>query len=148
MLLPNSPTSIHFSSFIQQLTFCSFLYQIESLAEEDDGEDEILAGTPGADAKVEPVYFKPKPLRRLAAVDELESLSPMTESKVLNLTGEDSPQIYSICGRGAMSSFKVLKHGLQVTEMATSELPGTPTSIWTLRNHADGKCSYTEEQTF
>ena len=43
------------------------------------------------------------------------------------------------CGRGPRSSLRVLRHGLEVTEMAVSELPGNPNAVWTVKIRADGK---------
>ena len=52
---------------------------------------------------------------------------------------EDTPQVYAACGRGPRSSLRVLRHGLEVTEMAVSELPGNPNAVWTVKKRADGK---------
>jgi len=52
---------------------------------------------------------------------------------------EDTPQLYVACGRGPRSSLRVLRHGLEVTEMAVSELPGNPNAVWTVKIRADGK---------
>ena len=54
---------------------------------------------------------------------------------------EDTPQLYSACGRGPRSTLRVLRHGLEVTEMAVSELPGNPNAVWTVKKRADGKYS-------
>lgn len=42
------------------------------------------------------------------------------------------------CGRGPRSSLRVLRHGLEVSEMAVSELPGNPNAVWTVKRRADG----------
>jgi hypothetical protein len=34
---------------------------------------------------------------------------------------------------------RVLRHGLEVTEMAVSELPGNPNAVWTVKIRADGE---------
>ena len=52
---------------------------------------------------------------------------------------EDTPQLYAACGRGPRSTLRVLRHGLEVTEMAVSELPGNPNAVWTVKKRADGK---------
>jgi len=44
-----------------------------------------------------------------------------------------------LCGRGPRSSLRVLRHGLEVSEMAVSELPGNPNAVWTVKRRADGK---------
>jgi splicing factor 3B subunit 3 len=46
---------------------------------------------------------------------------------------EDAPQIYSVCGNGARSTFRMLKHGLEVHEIVASELPETPSVVWTTK---------------
>ena len=51
---------------------------------------------------------------------------------------EDTPQVYAACGRGPRSTLRVLRHGLEVTEMAVSELPGNPNAVWTVKKRADG----------
>lgn len=60
---------------------------------------------------------------------------------VADLTGEDTPQVYLACGRGPRSSLRALRHGLEVAEMAVSELPGSPNAVWTVRRHKDGEYS-------
>lgn len=34
---------------------------------------------------------------------------------------------------------RVLRHGLEVSEMAVSELPGNPNAVWTVKRRVDGK---------
>ena len=58
------------------------------------------------------------------------------------LANEDTPQLYVACGRGPRSSLRVLRHGLEVTEMAVSELPGNPNAVWTVKIRADGKSTF------
>ncbi|KAH7263756.1 CPSF A subunit region-domain-containing protein [Fusarium tricinctum] len=84
-------------------------------------------------AAYQPVYFYPRPLENLTMVERIDSLSPLLDYKVADLTGEDAPQIYSISGNGARSHFRMLKHGLEINEVATSELPGTVSGVWTTR---------------
>lgn len=45
--------------------------------------------------------------------------------------------MYVTCGRGPRSNLKVLRHGLEVSEMAVSELPGNPTAVWTVKKRID-----------
>ncbi|KAJ1899255.1 pre-mRNA-splicing factor rse1 [Kickxella alabastrina] len=82
--------------------------------------------------------FEPQPLRSLALVDEAESLCPMVRSQVLNLTDEDAPQIYALCGRGAQSALRIVRHGLEAAELAVSELPGTPQAVWAIARSGSG----------
>ena len=58
------------------------------------------------------------------------------------LANEDTPQLYALCGRSARSSLRVLRHGLEVSEMAVSELPGNPNAVWTVRKRADGNFNF------
>ncbi|KAJ2867958.1 pre-mRNA-splicing factor rse1 [Coemansia erecta] len=76
-------------------------------------------------------------LASLALVDEIESISPVVAAQVHNLAEEDAPQIYAVCGRGAQSALKIVRHGLEVSELAVSELPGTPTGVWALRKRSE-----------
>ncbi|KAG0263897.1 Splicing factor 3B subunit 3 [Mortierella polycephala] len=114
-------------------------YQFEKLGDDDDtpeysSNDFMAIDGDRLDTKV---YFKPRPLENLLLVDELASMAPLTDAKVLNLTDEDTPQIYALCGRGPRSTLRILRHGLEVTEMAVSPLPANPTAVWTTRLTAD-----------
>ncbi|KAG0304071.1 Splicing factor 3B subunit 3 [Linnemannia gamsii] len=114
-------------------------YQIGKLGDDDDSPEyssnDFMTKDDGTlDVTV---YFKPRPLENLLLVDELTSMSPLTDAKVLNLTDEDTPQIYALCGRGPRSTMRILRHGLEVTEMAVSPLPANPTAVWTTRLTAD-----------
>ena len=88
-------------------------------------------------------FFRPRPLENLVVADELESLDPILDSKVLNLLpNSDSPQIFAACGRGARSTFRTLRHGLEVEESVSSDLPGIPNAVWTTKRTEDGMSCY------
>lgn len=80
-------------------------------------------------------YFTPRPLENLVMTDTLNSLDPIIDAKCMNLLGiaSDTPQIYTACGRGGRSTFRTLKHGLDVMEVVNSPLPGTPNAVWTVK---------------
>jgi splicing factor 3B subunit 3 len=109
-------------------------YQFEKLGDDDD-EVEFSSDVFPADptAPYDPVYFDPRPLENLALIETIDSMNPLLDCKVANLTGEDAPQIYTACGTGARSSFRMLKHGLEVNELISSELPGIPQAVWTVK---------------
>lgn len=54
-------------------------------------------------------------------------------AQVANLSNEEIPQIYTLCGRGPRSSLRILRPGLAVTEAAVSPLPANPTAVWTVK---------------
>jgi splicing factor 3B subunit 3 len=84
-------------------------------------------------------YFRPRPLDNLALADELESLNPILDAKVMNLLpNSDTPQIFTACGRGARSTLRMLRHGLDVEETVSSDLPGIPNAVWTTKVREDG----------
>lgn len=84
-------------------------------------------------------YFRPRPLDNLAVADEIESLDPILDSKVMNLLpNSDTPQIFAACGRGARSTLRTLRHGLEVEESVSSDLPGIPNAVWTTKKKEDG----------
>ena len=113
-----------------------YLYQIAHLGDDDD-EPEFSSAMPLEEGDT--FFFAPRPLRNLVLVDEMESLSPIMGSHIADLANEDTPQLYAACGRGPRSTLRVLRHGLEVTEMAVSELPGNPNAVWTVKKRADGK---------
>jgi splicing factor 3B subunit 3 len=109
-------------------------YQFEKLGD-DDEEIEFISDDFPADPKepYTPVYFHARPAENLSLVESIDSMNPLIDCKVANLTEEDAPQIYSICGTGARSTFRTLKHGLEVSEIVESELPGVPSAVWTTK---------------
>lgn len=125
------------------MKFRSYLYQFQKLGD-DDNEPEFSStdypsfGMADPTASLPPAYFKPHPLDNLGLADEIESLDPIIDSKVLNiLPNSDTPQIFAACGRGPRSSFRTLRHGLEVEEVVSSELPGIPNAVWTTRLKED-----------
>ncbi|ROW17517.1 hypothetical protein VPNG_00937 [Cytospora leucostoma] len=113
-------------------------YQFEKLGD-DDEELEFSSDNFPTDpqAAYEPAYFHPRPNENLALVESIDSMNPLTDCQVANLTDDDAPQIYAICGNGARSTFRTLKHGLEVNEIVASELPGTPSAVWTTKLQSD-----------
>lgn len=96
------------------------LYQIQSL-----GDDRPQGGP----------TFVPRELVNLALVDQMENYAEITDGRVLNLGGEETPQIYALQGRAHQSSLLVMRKGLHVTEVASTELPERPTGVWTLKKN-------------
>jgi splicing factor 3B subunit 3 len=79
-------------------------------------------------------------LDNLAISDEMHSLDPIIDSKVLNiLPNSDAPQIFAACGRGSRSTLRILRHGLEVEESVSSDLPGIPNAVWTTKRTEQGE---------
>lgn len=119
-------------------------YQFEKLGDDDDetefSSEDFLADTT---ASYQPIFFHPHVAGNLNLVESIDCMNPQMGCKVANLTDEDAPQIYSICGTGARSSFKTLKHGLEVSEIVESELPSVPSAVWTTKvNKSDQYDAY------
>uniref|UniRef100_A0A673M240 Splicing factor 3B subunit 3 n=1 Tax=Sinocyclocheilus rhinocerous TaxID=307959 RepID=A0A673M240_9TELE len=111
-----------------------YLYQIAHLGDDDD-EPEFSSAMPLEEGDT--FFFQPRPLKNLVLVDEQENLSPIMSCQIADLANEDTPQLYVACGRGPRSTLRVLRHGLEVSEMAVSELPGNPNAVWTVRRHVE-----------
>ena len=122
-----------------------YLYQIAHLGDDDDEPEFSSAMSLEED---ETFFFEARPLKNLVLVDELDSLSPITSCQIADLANEDTPQLYVACGRGPRSTIRVLRHGLEVSEMAVSELPGNPNAVWTVKKKADGKLIYLLKEIF
>ncbi|KAJ9222055.1 hypothetical protein DTO169C6_5684 [Paecilomyces variotii] len=120
--------------FVASETGNHHFYQFEKLGD-DDEETEFTSESFSADPSdpLEPVYFRPRGAENVNLVESINSMNPLMDSKVANLTDDDAPQIYTICGSGARSSFRTLKHGLEVTEIVESELPSIPSAVWTTK---------------
>lgn len=109
-------------------------YQFEKLGD-DDEEVEFSSDDYPTDPKAAytPAHFYPRPADNLSLVESINSMNPLIDCKVANLTADDAPQIYSVCGNGARSTFRTIKHGLEVNEIVASELPGVPSAVWTTK---------------
>ncbi|KAL4908453.1 hypothetical protein BDW74DRAFT_100835 [Aspergillus multicolor] len=109
-------------------------YQFEKLGD-DDEETEFSSDDFSADptAPYEPVYFQPRGAENLNLVEAINSLNPLVDSKIVNLSEDDAPQIFIVSGTGARSTFRTLKHGLEVSEIVESELPSVPSAVWTTK---------------
>ncbi|EDV29081.1 uncharacterized protein TRIADDRAFT_49802 [Trichoplax adhaerens] len=112
------------------------LYQIAHLGDND--EETEFSSTMLLD-EGETFYYSLRPLKNLVEVDEVDSLCPITGCQVADLANEDTPQLYVSCGRGPNSTLRILRHGLEVTEMAVSELPGNPNGVWTVKTSASAE---------
>lgn len=116
-------------------------YQFEKLGDDDELEINSDDFPTDPQATYQPVYFHPRSNENLALVESIDSLNPILDCKVANLTctEEDTPQIYMVCGNGARSTFCTLQHGLEVNEIAASELPRTASAVWTTKLRSDDK---------
>ena len=119
--------------FIASETGNHHFYQFEKLGDDDENESSSDDFPIDPLEPYAPVYFHPRAAENLNLVESIDCMNPMLGCKVANLTDEDAPQIYSICGTGARSSFKTLKHGLEVSEIVESELPLVPSAVWTTK---------------
>lgn len=124
--------------FVASETGNHHFYQFEKLGDDDD-ETEFTSDSFSADPSepLPPVYFRPRGNENVNLVESINSLNPLMDCKIANLTEEDAPQIYTICGTGARSSFRTLKHGLEVSEIVESELPSVPSAVWTTKLRRD-----------
>ncbi|KAH8863280.1 Splicing factor 3B subunit 3 [Schistosoma japonicum] len=110
------------------------LYQIAHLGDDDD-EPEFSSAMPLEEGDT--FYFAPRPLKNLIEVDVLENLSPVMSCHIADFANEDTPQLAVLCGRGPGSTFRLLRHGLEVSEMAKSDLPGNPNAVWTVKRNSE-----------
>jgi splicing factor 3B subunit 3 len=122
----------------------SHLYQFQKLGDDDDerefsSTDYSSNGMASPSSPLPRVFFSPRPLDNLLPAEEISSLCPVIDAQVANLLpNSDTPQIFAACGRGARSTFRVLRHGLDVEETVSSDLPGIPNAVWTTKIREDG----------
>jgi splicing factor 3B subunit 3 len=120
--------------FVASETGNHHFYQFEKLGD-DDEETEFDSDAFSADPTqpYTPIYFHPRPAENVNLVESIDSMNPIMGCKVANLIKDDAPQIYTICGTGARSTFRTLKHGLEVSELVESQLPYEPSAVWTTK---------------
>lgn len=113
-------------------------YQIVSLG--DDKMDQYTSSLPDSD-HLKRVYFRPRSCQCIRKSEEIPSLSPITDIKVIDINNDGSPQIVATCGRGPRSTLRICSYGKSVEEIAENPLPGRPRCIWTLRSGVDPSLS-------
>eukprot|EP00013_Stygamoeba_regulata_P021128 CAMPEP_0177656048 /NCGR_PEP_ID=MMETSP0447-20121125/15324_1 /TAXON_ID=0 /ORGANISM="Stygamoeba regulata, Strain BSH-02190019" /LENGTH=1277 /DNA_ID=CAMNT_0019160071 /DNA_START=120 /DNA_END=3953 /DNA_ORIENTATION=+ len=99
------------------------LYQFQSL-----GDDAPQLGS--AEGYV---YYEPHSLENLLETDSLGSVAPITSALVADILHEETPQILMLSGRGHEGALRILRHGISVSELATTDLPDKPSAIWSVR---------------
>lgn len=112
------------------------LYQFQAIGDDPDVEASS-ATLMETEEGFHPVFFRPRKLKNLVRIDQIESLMPIMDMKVSNLFEEETPQIFSLCGRGPRSSLRILRPGLAISEMAVSQLPGVPSAVWTVKKNVN-----------
>uniref|UniRef100_A0A7S0PY64 DNA damage-binding protein 1 n=1 Tax=Coccolithus braarudii TaxID=221442 RepID=A0A7S0PY64_9EUKA len=116
-------------------------YQFQGVGEDEDAPMCSSTAFDGGDESV--VELQPQPLRNLLHVDDIDSLCPLIDAKLLDLERGAPPTLAALCGRSARSTLRMVQHGLAVTEMAVSELPGNPNAVWTVkRSRSDETDAY------
>jgi len=102
-------------------------------------QDESLGDDAEAAAEVAPTFAPRAKLQNLLPLDDVESLAPLNDFLAADLINSGSTQLFTLCGTGNRASMRVLKHGLSVSEMAVSKLPGQPQNVWTVKNDAEAE---------
>eukprot|EP01133_Synstelium_polycarpum_P001533 gene1533-1790_t len=95
------------------------LYHFQSLGPTEDGDPEFVPRAIDAP-------------QNLLLTGSIDSLAPILDFKVADLVKEESAQMYALTGVGQRAGLRVLRHGLPVTQMAGTALPGIPSGIWTV----------------
>jgi len=106
-----------------------FIYQVTNLGTEETSPIK----TDSSMEKDILVPFNARGLKNIFPVDQIKNMGSITNMECLDLVNEGNPQIYLTCGRGALSNLRVVRHGLQVKQMGDSNMPDSPTGIWTLK---------------
>ena len=113
------------------------VYQFDKLGE--DGDEVASTDYPNNGAGVDPPpsFFRTRPLENLIQVDDIDSLAPIVDARAINVLGADAPQIITASGKGARSSMRMIRHGLDVEEMVGSPLGFAPTGVWATKLRAE-----------
>ncbi|GJX27406.1 splicing factor 3B subunit 3-like protein, partial [Tanacetum coccineum] len=110
------------------------LYQFQAIGTNPDVESSSSTSME-TDEGFQPVLFKPRGLKNLVRIDQMESLMPIMGMKVVNLFKEETPQIFTLCGQGPRSSLRILRPGHAIIELSVSQLPGVQTAFWTVKKN-------------
>ncbi|GKA64491.1 hypothetical protein Tco_0764198 [Tanacetum coccineum] len=77
-------------------------------------------------------------LEGFVRIDQLESLMPIMDMKVVTLSEDETAQILvTPCGRGPRSSLRILRPGLSIIEMAVLQFPSVLSAVWTVKRNVN-----------
>lgn len=106
-------------------------YQFENLGETDDStvsSVDDISELPGSK------YFVPQGLKNLALVEVLESLSPLVDSTLLESYTPNFPDpLKQLVTLSSNPHMKTLTYGVPISELVSSPVPISPTSIYTTK---------------
>lgn len=108
------------------------LYQITGLGDDETQPEFSSSQFAPGDATGAVFETRLAPLN-LTLLDDVDSLCPIMDAKVIDMLGEDTPQIYTLCGRGSRSSLRTMRYGLEVTQVMSTDLPANPIAVWTVK---------------
>ncbi|KAH7647694.1 putative spliceosome factor [Cryptosporidium bovis] len=118
-------------------------YQFISL-----GDDDTDPFTSSLDDSDKCVFFRLRNCNCIKKIEELPSLSPITDLKVLDINNDGCPQIVTSCGRGPRSTLRICSYGKNVEEVTSNPLPGRPRFIWTLKKGIDPSSTDSLNETY
>lgn len=117
-----------------------YMHRLESL----EAAEQTTSHAVRADAaEVASVKFQPGALTHWSRIHTLPSMAPLTRliplparsgSALASGGAASDMNFLALCGRGCRSSARLVRHGLPVTDLATSETPGVASSIHVLQS--------------
>jgi splicing factor 3B subunit 3 len=114
------------------------LYELESLGDEtNDPEYESSQFPADPSEPFDPPFFRPRELTNLTPVETLPGMDPIMDMDVANMADEDAPQIHTVSGTGARSTFRTTRNALEVLDLIESGLPQQATGVWTTKLTVD-----------
>lgn len=109
-------------------------YQFEKLG---DIDETTLVSVEQQELLTTPTPFKPQGLQNLALVDIMESLSPLVDGLLYELSLKENPDpLKQLVTLSSHSYMKILTHGDPTSELVSLPLPITPTNIFTTKTTA------------
>lgn len=96
-------------------------YQFQGVGEDEDSPSCSSRHIEAGDLAI--VEIEPRPLQNLLHVDDIDSLCPIVDSKLVDPHKTGSPYIAALCGRGPRSSLRMLQHGLAVRHASPFAVP-------------------------
>lgn len=104
-------------------TYAKYLTDVANLQADEMNEDNKF------------FQFKPRELVNLVLIDKIHSMTPILSAKTVNQL--DEHRLLVSCGTKENSTLRVLRHGLEVSEIASSILPSVATGVWSVRKRCD-----------
>lgn len=124
--------------YLDSVPVCSSLLMLQSglvFCASESGDSYLLQCSPAklrALTVSDLVPTRNLELAHFKLISTVESMAPLIDGRVMVDAQGGTPSLALVCGSGSRSSLKIMRQGLQMTNLVQYPMPGTATGIWSV----------------